>query len=58
MEIQFSDTNTYITIKRNPINKLLRDLKATLKRWLTSKYISIHTHSLLNCSNVSILTTV
>jgi len=32
METQFSDTNTYIAIKRNPVNKLLRDLKAMLKR--------------------------
>jgi len=51
METQFSDTNIYITIKRIPVNKLLRDLKAMLKRWLTSKYISTHTYSLLNSSN-------
>jgi len=53
MEIQFSDTN--IAVQRNLVNKLLRDLKAMLKRWLNSEYISTHTHSILNSSNAVLL---
>jgi len=43
METLFSDTNTYIAVQRNLVNKLLRDLKAMLKHWLTFEYISTHT---------------
>jgi len=31
MEIFFSDSNTYSILKRNPANKLLKDLKDLLK---------------------------
>jgi len=33
----FSDNNTYISLQRNSINKLIEDLKTTLKRWLQLK---------------------
>jgi len=45
------DSNTYTLLKRNPINKLLFDLKEILKCWLNHKYISAHTHTFLNSSN-------
>jgi len=32
MENIFSDTNTYTVLQRNPINKLIEELKKTLKR--------------------------
>jgi len=34
MEINLSDNNTYTLVQRNPINKLIEELKRTLKRWL------------------------
>jgi len=46
-----SDSNTYCTLKRNPANGLLKDLKVILKRWINSKYISSNTHHWLNSSN-------
>jgi len=51
MEINLSDSNTYTSVQRNPINKLIEELKRTLKRWLQKEYISNYTHSLLNASN-------
>jgi len=51
METQFSQ---YLYSRYNvilSINYSTRDLKAMLKRWLNSKYISTHTHSILNSSN-------
>jgi len=32
MEINLSDNNTYILVQRNPINKIIEELKRTLKR--------------------------
>jgi len=32
MEINLSDNNTYTLVQRNPINKLIEELKRTLKR--------------------------
>jgi len=51
METILMDTNTYTLVKRNPVNKLLSDLKEILKRWLNHRYISAHTHTTLNSSN-------
>jgi len=51
MEINLSDNNTYISVQRNPINKIIEELKRTLKRWLQNDYISSYTHSQLNASN-------
>jgi len=51
MEDCLSDTNTYTILQRNPINKLLNNLKELLKRWKNSKYISIQTHNYINASN-------
>jgi len=38
-------------VQRNPINKLIEELKRTLKRWLQNEYISGYTHTQLNASN-------
>jgi len=51
MEINLSDNNTYTLVQRNPINKLIEELKRTLKRWLQNDYISSYTHSQINASN-------
>jgi len=51
MEILLSDKDTYSMLQRNPVSKLLIDLKTMLKRWLNSKYISSCTHTYLNASN-------
>jgi len=51
METILMDSNTYTLLKRNPVNKLLFDLKEILERWLNHKYISAHTHTILNSSN-------
>jgi len=51
MEFLLSDNNTYSVLQRNPANKLLRDLKELLKRWINSKYIPAITHSYLNATN-------
>jgi len=51
METILMDSNTYTLLKRNPVNKLLFDLKEILKRWLNHKYISTQTHTFLNSSN-------
>jgi len=51
MENSLSDSYTYTLLQRNPINKLLSDLKELLKRWLSHYYISVYTHTLLNSFN-------
>jgi len=51
MEDCLSDKNTYTILQRNPVNKLLTNLKKLLKRWTNSKYISIQTHNYINSSN-------
>jgi len=51
MEESLSDNNTYSTLQRNPVNKLINNLKDLIKRWLNSKYISAQTHKYLNSSN-------
>jgi len=51
MENIFSDTNTYI-LQRNPINKLINELKKTLKRWIQSKFISDKEFSLNSSSTI------
>jgi len=51
MENNLSDINTYTFMQRNPINKLIEELKRTLKGWLQKEYISNYTHSQLNASN-------
>jgi len=48
MEDCLSDINIYSILQRNPVNKLLINLKELLKRWLNSKYISIQTHNYIN----------
>jgi len=49
MENIFSDTCTIL--QRNSINKLIEELKKTLKRWIQSKFISDKEYSRLNSSN-------
>jgi len=51
MEECLSDTNTYSILQRNPINKVLSNLKEILKRWVSSKFISTSTYNYLNTSN-------
>jgi len=51
MENYLSDTNTYSILQRNPVNKLLKNLKQLLNRWSNSKYITTRTHNFLNSSN-------
>jgi len=51
MENYLSDTNIYSILQRNPVNKLLKNLKQLLNRWSNSKYITTHTHNFLNSSN-------
>jgi len=51
MEDCLSDINTYTLLQRNPVNKLLNNLKDLLKRWLNSKYITAQTHKYINSSN-------
>jgi len=46
--------HTFLTLthtKRNPLNKLLQNLKIILKRWIDCKYVSSVTYSFLNTSN-------
>jgi len=50
MEEIFLDNNTYISFQRNLINKLIEDLKTTLKR-LQLKYITVDLHNRLNSTN-------
>jgi len=47
MERNLSDTDTYILLQRNPINKLIENLKKILKRWLENGYQAISIHSLI-----------
>jgi len=51
MEKNLSDTDTYILLQRNSINKLIENLKKILKHWLKNGYISSYIHSQLNSSN-------
>jgi len=51
MEKIFSDTNTYTVLQRNSINKLIGELKKTLKRWFQSKFISDKKYLQLNSRN-------
>jgi len=44
LERNLSDTDTYILLQRNPINKLIENLKKILKRWLENEYISSYIH--------------
>jgi len=53
MEINLSDNSTYTLVQRNPINKLIEELKRTLKRWLQYDYISSYTHSQLTHRSIS-----
>jgi len=50
MENCLSDSNTYSKLQRNLINKLLTNLKEILKRWVSSKFITIQTYNYLNIS--------
>jgi len=50
MENCLSDSDTYIGLKHNSVNKLIKELKTMLKRWLNFKYITSHAHSLLQVS--------
>jgi len=50
MEDCLSDINIYSILQKNPVNKLLTNLKELLKRWQNSKYISIQTHNYINSS--------
>jgi len=47
MESCLSDPDTYIVLKYNPINKLIKELKTMLKRWLNFKYITPQAYSFL-----------
>jgi len=55
MENNLADTSTYISIQRNPINKIIEYLKKILKCWLQNEYIIEHTHTQLNSSNAILL---
>jgi len=54
MEICLSDSDTYTIVKRDPVNKLIKDLKTMLKRWLNLKYISSRAHSFLQVSGATL----
>lgn len=51
MVSSLNDRNTYSLVQRNPINKILEDLKRMIKRWQQNEYISDTTFSRLNFSN-------
>jgi len=53
IERYLSDTDIYISLQRNSINKLIENLKKILKffSWLKNEYISSHIHSQLNSTN-------
>jgi len=51
MENCLSDVNTYTFFQRNPMNKLLINLKELLRGWLNSNYVSAQTHYYINSSN-------
>jgi len=53
MKKNLSDTNTYILIQRNSINKVIEDLKKIFKRWLQKEYITGYTHTRLNSTNAT-----
>jgi len=45
----FSDSNTYMVIKKDPIKKLSNNVRNVLSSWLKKEYIDIHTYrKLLN----------
>jgi len=46
------DTNTYTKIKKDPINKMISDLRKLLTRWKTSGFISHSTYRSLICSDL------
>jgi len=54
MEDCLSDSDTYTVLKHNPVNKLIKELKTLLKRWLNLKYIIPHAHSLLQVSGATL----
>jgi len=54
MENCLSDSDTYTVLKHNPINKIIKELKTMLKRWLNLKYISTQAHSLLQVSGATL----
>ena len=39
LEILLSDTDIYTVLKRNPINKVLGDLKMLLKTWKRQEFV-------------------
>jgi len=53
IERYLSDTDIYISLQRNPINKLIENLKKSLKffSWLKKGYISSHIYSQINSTN-------
>jgi len=51
MEACLSDSNTYIKLKQNPVNKLLSELKIMIKRWNNLGYVSACSYLFLNTSN-------
>jgi len=44
------DTDTYTKIKKDPINKMINNLKCLLTRWKSSNFISAAKYKLLHCS--------
>jgi len=45
------DINTYIKVNKDPINKMISNLKKLLTRWKTSDYISHSTYRSLICND-------
>jgi len=43
----FSDSNTYMVIKKDPIKKLSNQLRNVLSGWLKKEYIDLHTYKRL-----------
>jgi len=54
MEACLSDSNTYIKLKQNPVNKLLSELKIMIKRWNNLGYVSACSYLFLNTSNATL----
>jgi len=44
------DTDMYTKIKKDPINKMIRNLRCLLTRWKNSNYISATKYKFLYCS--------